>query len=100
MHIGPREFARYILLAFFSFFNKIQDGRKNPMSLSRARTASWICFMFGSKELPYPGCVLMSFLCDYDNKNFFLLFLNFFLIFQDFQLIFQFLLILAIIKIW
>ena len=22
--------------AFFSFFNKIQDGRQNPMSLSRA----------------------------------------------------------------
>ena len=36
VHIGPKEFARYIFLAFFSFFNKIQDGRQNPMSLSRA----------------------------------------------------------------
>ena len=36
MHIGPREFARSIFSAFLSFFNKIQDGRQNPMSLSRA----------------------------------------------------------------
>ena len=36
MHIGPREFARSIFSAFPSFFNKIQDGRQNPMSLSRA----------------------------------------------------------------
>ena len=34
---------------FFIFFNKIQDGCQNPMSLSRAWTASWICFMFGLK---------------------------------------------------
>ena len=53
------------------------------MSLSRVWTASWICFMFGSKELPYPGCVLISFLCDYDNKNlYFFYFLGFLLIFQ------------------
>ena len=39
MHIGPKEFARWIFLAFSSFFNKIQDGRQNPMSLSRAWTA-------------------------------------------------------------
>ena len=25
--------------------------------------------MIGSKEKPYPGRVLISFLCDYDNKN-------------------------------
>ena len=56
--------------AFFSFFNKIQDGQQNPMSLFRARTALWICFMFGLKERPYPGCVLKSFWCDSDNKNF------------------------------
>ena len=48
--------------------------------------------MFGSKEYPYPGCVLISFLCDYDNKNFFLLFG----ILADISV----LLILAIIKIW
>ena len=30
--------------------------------------------MFGSKELPYPGCVLISFLCDYDKNLYFLLF--------------------------
>ena len=40
--------------------------------------------MLGSKEEPYPGRVLISFWCDYDNKN-----LNF-----------SVLLILAIIKIW
>ena len=50
-------------------FNKIPDDRQNPMSLSRAGTASWICFMIGSKEEPYPGRVLISFWCDYDNKN-------------------------------
>ena len=45
--------------------------------------------MFVSKEKPYPGCVLISFLCDYDNKNF-LVFL------ADISVW----LILAIIKIW
>ena len=55
MHIGPGEFFRIYFVFFFSFLNKIQDGRQNPMSLSRARTASWICFMFGLKERPYPG---------------------------------------------
>ena len=33
--------------AFFSFFNKIQDGRQNPMAHARAQTASSICFIFG-----------------------------------------------------
>ena len=28
------------------------------------------CFMLGPKEEPYPGRVLISFRCDYDNKNF------------------------------
>ena len=58
-----------IFLACFSFFNKIQDGRQNPMALSRAWTASWICFMFGLKEIPHPGRVLKSFWCDSDNKK-------------------------------
>ena len=56
--------------AFFSFFNKIQDGRQNPMAHARAQTASSICFMFGLKERPYPGRELKSFCCDSDNKNF------------------------------
>ena len=56
--------------AFFSFFNKIQDGRQNPMAHSRARTASSICFMFGLNERPYSGRELKSFWCDSDNKNF------------------------------
>ena len=51
---------------------KIQDGRQNPMSLSRAWTALWICFMFGFKERPHPVHVLISFWCDSDNNNFFL----------------------------
>ena len=51
---------------FFSFFNKIQDGRQNP----RAWTASSICFMFGLKERPYSGHELKSFWCDSYNKNF------------------------------
>ena len=63
------------------------------MSLSRAWTASWICIMLGSKEEPYPGRVLISFWCDYDNKN--LYFLRF-RILADISV----LLILAIIKIW
>ena len=56
--------------AFFSFFNKIQDGRQNPMAHARARTASSICFMFGLNERPYSGRELKSFWCDSDNKNF------------------------------
>ena len=39
------------------------------MSLSRAWTASWNCFMFGLLEIFYPGCVLINFCCDPDNKN-------------------------------
>ena len=35
--------------AFSGFFNKIQDGRQNPMAHARAQTASSICFMFGLK---------------------------------------------------
>ena len=55
--------------AFFSFFNKIQDGRLNPMAHATAQTASSILFMFGLKR-PYPGRELKSFWCDSDNKNF------------------------------
>ena len=42
--------------AFFSFFNKIQDGSQNPMVCAIAWTALSICFMFGLKRRPYPGC--------------------------------------------
>ena len=35
MHTDPGEFVWYFLLRFLSFFNKIQDGRQNPMSLPR-----------------------------------------------------------------
>ena len=56
--------------AFFSFFNKIQDGRQNPMGHARAQTALSICFMFSLKERSYPGCEHKSFWCDTDNKNF------------------------------
>ena len=55
---------------FSSFFNKIQDGRQNPMAHARAWTASSICFMFGLMERPYSGCELKSFWCDSDNKNY------------------------------
>ena len=41
-----------VFFAFFSFFNKIQDDRQNPMAHARAWTASSICFMFGLKERP------------------------------------------------
>ena len=58
--------------AFFSLFNKIQDGRQNPMAHARALTASSICFMFGLNERPYSGRKLKSFWCDSDNKNEFL----------------------------
>ena len=81
-----------MFLAFFKFFSNIQDGRQNPMSLSRAWTASSICFMFGLAERPYPAHVLISFCCDSDNKNFFLRFR----ILADISDLF----ILAIIKIW
>ena len=47
-----------------------QDGHQNPMSLSRAWIALWICFMFGLKERPYPAHVLIIFWCDSDNKSF------------------------------
>ena len=36
MHIDPGNMPCKFFLSFFSFFNKIQDGRQNPMSLSRA----------------------------------------------------------------
>ena len=49
--------------AFFSFFNKIQDNRQNPMAHARAQTASSICYMFRLKEKPYPGRELKSFWC-------------------------------------
>ena len=39
------------------------------MAHARAQTAPSICFMFGLKERPYPGCELKSFWCDSDNKN-------------------------------
>ena len=84
MHIGPKEFARYFFRAFFSFFSKIEDGRQNPMSLSRAWTASSICFMIGLAERPYPAHVLISFWCESDNKN-----LDFYYV-SEFQRIFQF----------
>ena len=57
----PRGICLVILFLCSSFFNKIQDGDQNPMSLSSAWNALWICFMFSSKEIPYPGCVLISF---------------------------------------
>ena len=40
------------------------------MSISRAGTALWICFMFDLKGRPYPAHVLISFWYDSDNKNF------------------------------
>ena len=55
-----------IFFAFFSFFNKIQDGRQNPMAHARA---SSICFMIGLKERPYPDREMKSFWCDSDNKK-------------------------------
>ena len=63
------------------------------MSLARALTASWICFMFGLKERPYPAHLLISFWCDSDDKYF--AFLRF-RILADISVLF----ILAIIKIW
>ena len=57
--------------AFFSFSNKVQDGRQNLMAHARARTASSICFMFGLNERPsYSGRELISSWCDSDNKNY------------------------------
>ena len=50
--------------------------------------------MLGSMEEPYPGRVLISFWCDYDNKNLYLR-----LRFSILAAI-SVLLILAIIKIW
>ena len=48
------------------------------MSLSRALTALWICFMFGLTERPYSAHVLISFWYDSDNKNYdFFTFQNF-----------------------
>ena len=65
-------------LRFFSFFDKIQDGRQNPMAHARAQTALAIYFMFGLKERPYPGRELKCLWCDSDNKNFdFFTFLDF-----------------------
>ena len=63
MHIRPKELHDNFF-AFFSFVIKIQDGRQNLMSLSRACTASWICFMFGLTKRPYPAHVLICFWCD------------------------------------
>ena len=62
------------------------------MSLSRAWTALWICFIFGLKERPYSAHVLISFWCDSDNKNYD--FLRF-KILADFSVLF----ILVIIKV-
>ena len=53
------DLCSLVFLAFFSFFNKIQDGHQNPMSLTRAWTASCICIMLGWKEESYPGHVLI-----------------------------------------
>ena len=63
------------------------------MSLFGACTDLWIFFMFGLKERPYPGNVPISFWCDSDNKNFYILC---FRILADLSV----LNILAIIKIW
>ena len=79
--------------AFFSFFNKIQDGRQKLMAHARARTAPSICFMFGLNESPYTGRELKSFWCDSDKKR--KIFLRFSIL-ADISV----LLILAIIKIW
>ena len=39
-------------------------------SLELSRTDLWICFMFGLLEGPYFAHVLISFWCDFDNKNY------------------------------
>ena len=57
---------------------------KLTLSPSRAWTASWICFMLGSKEEPYPGRVPIMSWCDYDNKNWYICYV------LGFEVIFQF----------
>ena len=69
MYTGLGNVPGNFFFAFFSFFNKIQDGHHNPMSLSRAWIALWICFMFGLNKRPYSAHVLISFWCDSDNKT-------------------------------
>ena len=54
------------------------------MSLSRAWTALWICFIFSLKKRPYSAYVVISFKCDSDNKNY-----DFFM-FQSFSGYFSF----------
>ena len=77
--------------AFPSFFNKIQDGRQNPMAHARGSTAASICFMFGLRERPYSSW-----------KAFGVILIIKTLIFLRFSILadISVLLILAIIKIW
>ena len=59
-------------MVFISFFNKIQDGRQNHMSLSiELELLYGFVYLLDSKEEPYPGRVLISFWCDHDNKTLF-----------------------------
>ena len=74
MHIGPGEFARYFFWRFPAFLTKSKMAANILChSLSKLELLHGF-FMFGSKGEPYPGRVLISFWCDYDNKNFFLRF--------------------------
>ena len=73
-----------------NFLGVFQFLQQNPRSPPKSYVAHYslnrfiVCFMFGLRERPHPGRVLISFWCHSDNKNF-----DFFAI-QNFLRIFQF----------
>ena len=82
-----------VFLVFLSFFSKIQDGRQNPMSLSKAWTASWFVSCLVQRNNPNLDVCRLVFCVNMIIKT------SFFLVFRVLAYI-SVLLILTIIKIW
>ena len=73
MHIGPDDF-------FWRFSASPTKSKMAAKILCRSLELEpfyGFGFMFGLKEKPWPGHVLISFWCDSDNNNFFFTFQNF-----------------------
>ena len=82
MHIGPREFARWIFSAFLASSTKSKMAPKFCChSLELELLHGFVSCLVQKNNLTLHVCRLV-FLCDYDNKTYIFYFLWFYLIFQ------------------